>query len=72
MERMILEIVSRTYVSALRHYNQEDFHLICLGDCEELWENTLLQVRNTTFFHLKQKRNLPCEMPLPKFSVITI
>lgn len=32
------------YLHALRYYNEQRFHLICLGDCEELWENTLLQV----------------------------
>ena len=45
------------YVSALHHYNQEGFHLICLGDCEELWENTLLQVKkhNTLSFEAERK-----------------
>ena len=45
------------YVSALHHYNQEGFHLICLGDCEELWENTLLQVKkhNTISFEAERK-----------------
>ena len=45
------------YVSALHHYNQEGFHLICLGDCEELWENTLLQVKkhNTLSFEAESK-----------------
>lgn len=33
-----------TYLHALHDYNRNDFHLICLGDCEELWENTVLQV----------------------------
>jgi predicted phosphodiesterase len=32
------------YISALRHYDEHRFHFISLGDCEELWENTLLQV----------------------------
>jgi len=45
------------YVSALHHYNQEGFHLICLGDCEELWENTLLQVKkhNTISFEAERE-----------------
>ncbi len=34
-----------TYINALEYYNHENFHLIALGDSEELWENTLLQVR---------------------------
>jgi predicted phosphodiesterase len=33
------------YVAALDYYNKNQFHLIALGDCEELWENTLLQVK---------------------------
>lgn len=28
------------YLRALEFYHQQDFHLIALGDCEELWENT--------------------------------
>ncbi|HEY0653206.1 MAG TPA: metallophosphoesterase [Chryseosolibacter sp.] len=34
----------QTYLEALHYYNRETFHLIALGDCEELWENTMLQV----------------------------
>ncbi len=34
-----------SYLKALEHYHQNNFHFISLGDCEELWENTLLQVR---------------------------
>jgi len=33
------------YLAALAYYEQDGFHLISLGDSEELWENTLLQVR---------------------------
>lgn len=45
------------YLHALRHYNEQDFHLICLGDCEELWENTLLQVikHNQASFDLEKR-----------------
>ena len=45
------------YLSALQHYDQEGFHLICLGDSEELWENTLLQVKkhNTLSFAAERK-----------------
>jgi predicted phosphodiesterase len=45
------------YVSALHHYNQEGFHLICLGDCEELWENTLLQVKKHNTISFEAERN---------------
>lgn len=34
----------KNYLQALAHYNTNNFHLICLGDSEELWENTVLQV----------------------------
>src|SRR6187401_28075 len=44
------------YVSALRHYDQEDFHLICLGDSEELWENTLLQVKKHNVLSFEAER----------------
>ena len=36
-------LAERNYVAALRHYNDHKYHLISLGDCEELWENTFLQ-----------------------------
>lgn len=34
----------RNYLEALRFYDEKKFHLISLGDCEELWENTMMQV----------------------------
>jgi hypothetical protein len=45
------------YLAALQHYNKEGFHLICLGDSEELWENTLQQVKknNTRSFDAEKK-----------------
>jgi predicted phosphodiesterase len=33
------------YLAALDHYYQNGFHFISLGDNEELWENTLTQVK---------------------------
>ncbi len=33
------------YIAALHHYNQNEFHLINLGDCEELWENSIAEVK---------------------------
>ena len=35
------------YMAALEYYNNNDFSLICLGDCEELWENTLGKVKDS-------------------------
>lgn len=32
------------YLAALDHYHQNHFQLIALGDCEELWENSLAAV----------------------------
>jgi predicted phosphodiesterase len=33
------------YLAALDYYYQNGFHLVALGDCEELWENSLTSVR---------------------------
>ena len=33
------------YLAALNYYEQAQYHLILLGDSEELWENTLLQIK---------------------------
>ena len=35
-----------TYIAALDYYNRENFHYICLGDGEELWENILFAVKD--------------------------
>ncbi len=33
------------YLTALKYYNDQNYHLVCLGDSEELWENTLEAVK---------------------------
>ncbi|MFT4094704.1 MAG: metallophosphoesterase [Niabella sp.] len=38
-------VAANSYLSALEYYNTHDFCFINLGDCEELWENTLAQVK---------------------------
>ncbi|MBO9618286.1 MAG: metallophosphoesterase [Niabella sp.] len=38
-------LAAPTYVAALHYYNQKGFNFINLGDCEELWENTLSRVK---------------------------
>lgn len=50
-------LAEANYVSALNYYNNESYHLICLGDSEELWENTLIQVKkhNTVSFEAEKK-----------------
>lgn len=35
----------RNYLAALDYYNKEEYYLVGLGDCEELWENSLSQVK---------------------------
>lgn len=35
----------KNYLAALNYYNNHLYHLICLGDSEELWENTLDEVK---------------------------
>ncbi len=44
------------YLEALAYYYNHDFCFINLGDCEELWENTLLQVKkyNTKVFEAEK------------------
>ena len=32
-------LAEKNYLTALEHYFNEGYTLICLGDCEELWEN---------------------------------
>ena len=44
------------YVTALQYYNDEGFHLICLGDCEELWENTLAQVKKNNLLSFEAEK----------------
>jgi predicted phosphodiesterase len=55
-------LAENNYVCALNHYNNLGFHFISLGDSEELWGNTLIQVKkhNTASFNAEQqfaKRN---------------
>ena len=47
----------KNYLHALEHYNDENFHLIALGDSEELWENTVMQVikHNHASFDLEKR-----------------
>ncbi|MCH5716336.1 hypothetical protein [Niabella hibiscisoli] len=38
-------VAEASYMAALAHYEQNNFCLINLGDCEELWENLFWQVK---------------------------
>lgn len=35
----------KNYLQALQYYNDNNYFYIALGDCEELWENTLITVK---------------------------
>jgi predicted phosphodiesterase len=50
-------LAEKNYVKALEYYNDHQFHLISLGDSEELWENTFLQVikHNQASFDMEKK-----------------
>ncbi len=55
------------YLAALDYYNREQFYFINLGDCEELWENTLFGImkHNQALFNLEKlfiDRNAYCKV----------
>jgi UDP-2,3-diacylglucosamine pyrophosphatase LpxH len=37
-------VCEKSYLAALEYYNSEKFYFINLGDCEELWENTMFGI----------------------------
>jgi hypothetical protein len=37
-------VCEKTYLAALDYYDNEKFYFINLGDCEELWENTMFGI----------------------------
>ncbi len=37
-------VCEKSYLAALEYYNNEKFYFINLGDCEELWENTMFGI----------------------------
>lgn len=37
-------ICEKSYLTALNYYNQQGYFFINLGDCEELWENTMFGI----------------------------
>jgi len=50
-------IAESSYLAALEHYARDDFYFINLGDSEELWENTIWQVKkkNRATFDAEKK-----------------
>jgi predicted phosphodiesterase len=50
-------LAEANYIQALQHYAENDFYFINLGDCEELWENNLWQVKkmNKASFEAEKK-----------------
>jgi predicted phosphodiesterase len=51
------QLAESNYLAALDYYNSKGFHLISLGDSEELWENTLAEVKrfNKDSFEAEKK-----------------
>ena len=50
-------VCEKTYLTALEYYNQENFYFINLGDCEELWENTMFGIsKNNEAVYAMEKR----------------
>jgi UDP-2,3-diacylglucosamine pyrophosphatase LpxH len=37
-------VCEKTYLQALEYYNEQKFYFVNLGDCEELWENTMFGI----------------------------
>ncbi|MGI4020384.1 MAG: metallophosphoesterase [Janthinobacterium lividum] len=50
-------LAEKNYLAALAYYEQQDYFYINLGDCEELWENSLGAVRkkNTLSFEAEKQ-----------------
>lgn len=46
----------KNYLYALEYYYQNNFHLISLGDSEELWENTLTTVKKYNIASFKKEK----------------
>ena len=60
-------VCENSYLAALAYYNQENFYYINLGDCEELWENTMFGIakhNEAVFLAERQfiKRNAYCKI----------
>ena len=51
------QLAESNYLAALDYYNSKGYHLVSLGDSEELWENTLAQVKkfNKDSFEAEKK-----------------
>lgn len=46
----------KNYLYALEYYNQNNFHFISLGDGEELWENTIAEVKKYNIASFEQEK----------------
>jgi UDP-2,3-diacylglucosamine pyrophosphatase LpxH len=60
-------VCEKTYLTALEYYNQEKFYYINLGDCEELWENSMFGIeKHNEAVYAKEKlfidRNAFCKV----------
>jgi predicted phosphodiesterase len=60
-------ICEQSYLAALEYYDREQFYFINLGDCEELWENTIFGIikHNQPLFDRERlfiERNAYCKV----------
>ena len=49
-------LAENNYLAALDYYYQHGFYYISLGDCEEFWENTFLQVKEHNQASFKKEK----------------
>ena len=49
-------VCENSYLTALDYYYNNNFHYICLGDCEELWENNLFAVRKNNAASIEKEK----------------
>ena len=60
-------VCEKSYLDALAYYDREDYYYINLGDCEELWENTMFGIaKNNDAVYMAErqfiKRNAYCKI----------
>jgi predicted phosphodiesterase len=60
-------VCEKSYLAALEYYDRERFYFINLGDCEELWENTMFGIskHNTSVYDAENRfiqRNAYCKV----------
>lgn len=49
-------LAEQNYLTALNYYNQNNYHYIQLGDAEELWENSLAEVKKNNQLSFEKEK----------------